>query len=143
MKPSLVKGLQHTFSYRVPHEKTVPHVYPESELFRPMPHVFATAYLVGLVEWACMEAMQPHLDPGEQSVGVEISLSHTAATPPGLLVTVDVTLEAVEGRRLLFRARAHDGIEPIGEGTHARFVIDPERFKRKVAEKAARATAKS
>ncbi len=141
MKTTLRAGLSSEFSYRVPEEKTVPHVYPESDLFRAMPRVFATAYMVGLVEWACMEAMRPHLDPGEQSVGVDVRLSHSAATPPGLTVTVQVYVEKVEGRRIRFSAKAHDGVEPIGEGTHERFIIDPDRFEAKVKRKAASATA--
>ena len=136
MKPSLSPGLTFEFSYLVPQEKTVQQVYPESALFRAMPPVFATAYLVGLFEWACMEAMQPHLEPGEQSVGVDIRISHSAATPPGLTVKVNLTLAAVEGRRLTFRVSAHDGIDSIGEGTHERVVIQSERFLQKVGEKA-------
>jgi len=137
MKPSLAPGLTFEFGYRVPEAKTVPHVYEESALFREMPRVFATAFLVGLMEWACVEAMQPHLDAGEQSVGVDVRISHTAATPPGFLVKVLVVLEAVEGRRLTFRVSAHDGVESIGEGTHQRVVIQPARFLDKVAKKAA------
>ena len=139
MKTTLCPGLSSEFSYRVPEDKTVPHVYPESDLFRAMPRVFATAYMVGLVEWACMEAMRPHLDPGEQSVGIDVRLSHTAATPPGLTVTVHVNVDKVEGRRIRFSVKARDGVEPIGEGTHDRFVIDPARFVAKVKEKAASA----
>lgn len=141
MKPSFTQGLTSEFSYRVPEHKTVPHVYPESALFESMPHVFATAYLVGLFEWACMEAMQPHLEPGEQSVGVDVRISHTAATPPGLTVTVQVVVEAVEGRKLTFRVSAHDGVESIGEGTHQRVLIQSQRFLQKVAQKAAAADA--
>jgi fluoroacetyl-CoA thioesterase len=137
MKTSLQAGSSFEFRYRVPEEKTVPHVYPESDLFRAMPHVFATAYLVGLVEWACMEAMRPHLDPGEQSVGVDVRLTHVAATPPGLTVSVYVTVETVEGRRIRFSVKAHDGVEAIGEGTHDRFVIDPSRFAAKAKRKEA------
>ena len=137
MKTSLAPGLTSTFRYRVPEDKTVPHVYPESPMFRDMPRVFATAYMVGLLEWACMEAMQPHLDAGEQSVGTGIWITHTAATPPGLTVTVQVKLLEVEGRKLTFALKAHDGVDPIGEGKHERFVIDGERFARKVKEKAA------
>src|SRR3954447_22976348 len=113
MKPSLDPGLTFEFSYQVPAHKTVPHVYPESALFEAMPHVFATAYLVGLFEWACMEAIQPHLEPGEQSLGVDVRISPTAATPPGLTVKVQVVVEAIEGRRLSFRVSAHDGVDPI------------------------------
>lgn len=138
MKPTLAPGLAFTFRYRVPEDKTVPHVYPESPLFQEMPRVFATAYLVGLLEWACIEAMRPHLDAGEQSVGTSISVTHTAATPPGFTVTVDVRLVAVDGRRLAFEVKAHDGVDPIGEGRHERFVIDAARFVKKVGEKAAR-----
>ncbi len=139
MKPSLAPGLTSVFRYRVPEDKTVPHVYPESPLFREMPRVFATAYMVGLMEWACIEAMRPHLDPGEQSVGTAISVTHTAATPPGFTVTVRVRLVEAEGRRLKFEISAHDGVDPIGAGTHERFVIDRERFVRKADEKARRA----
>src|SRR5512145_2829437 len=114
MKPTMVPGLAQTFRYRVPADKTGPHVYPESEIFRAMPSVFATAYMVGLMEWACMEAMQPHLDPGEQSVGTAICVTHTAATPPGLTVRVDVKVAKVDGRRLAFELSAHDGVDPIG-----------------------------
>ena len=135
MKSSLSVGLSHQFSHLVSEQKTVPHVYPESELFRDMPNVFATAYLVGLMEWACMEAMRAHLDPGEQSVGVDIRISHTAATPPGFTVTVTVSVERVDGRRIHFRVSAHDGVESIGEGTHERVVIEPQRFLKKVNEK--------
>jgi fluoroacetyl-CoA thioesterase len=138
MKTSLVAGLTHALDYRVTDVKTVPHVYPESDLFVSMPAVFATAYMVGLIEWACMEAIRAHLEPGEQTVGTDIRVSHTAATPPGLTVRIDVEVERVEGRRISFRVKAHDGVEPIGEGTHERFVIDPARFARKVADKAAR-----
>ncbi len=137
MKSSLAPGLAFTFRYRVPEDKTVPYVYPESPKFQEMPHVFATAYLVGLLEWACLEAIEPHLDAGEQSVGTGIWVTHTAATPPGLTVTVDLSLLKLEGRRLTFAVRAHDGVDAIAEGTHERFVIDRERFLRKLREKTA------
>jgi fluoroacetyl-CoA thioesterase len=103
-----------------------------------MPHVLATGYLVGLLEWACIEAIRPHLDwPREQSLGTHVNFSHVAATPPGLTITVDVRLDKIEGRKLSFSLSAHDGIEKISEGTHERHVIDVERFNRKVAAKRA------
>src|SRR5690349_15580245 len=135
MKPSLCAGLTHEFSHLITSDKTVPHVYPESDLFRAMPKVFATAYLVGLMEWACMEAMRAHLDPDEQSVGVDIRISHGAATPPGFSVKVSVRVERVEGRRISFHVEARDGIDLIGEGTHERVVIQPQRFLAKLEQK--------
>ncbi|MGZ9067355.1 MAG: thioesterase family protein, partial [Burkholderiales bacterium] len=93
MKSSLRAGLTYCFSFTVPEGKTVPHLYPESALFQEMPHVLATGYLVGLLEWACIEALRPHLDwPHEQSLGTHIDVSHIAATPPGHTITVTVRL---------------------------------------------------
>ncbi len=136
MKATLQPGLTFRFQFRIPPSKTVPHLYPESEMFRQMPQVLATGYLVGLMEWACIEAIRPHLDwPREQSLGTLVNFTHLAATPPGLTVTVEVRLDRIEGRKLTFRLSAHDGIDTISEGTHERVVIDAARFNAKVAEK--------
>jgi fluoroacetyl-CoA thioesterase len=90
-----------------------------------------------LLEWACIEALKPHLDwPREQSLGTHVDFSHLAATPPGLTVTVEVRLDKVEGRKLTFMVSAHDGVDRITEGRHERHVIDAARFNAKVAEKA-------
>lgn len=136
MKASLQPGLIYRFTFKVPATKTVPHLYPESVLFQQMPHVLATGYLVGLLEWACIEAIRPHLDwPREQSLGTRVDFSHVAATPPGMTITVDVRLDKVEGRKLSFTLSAHDGVDMISEGTHERHVIDVERFNAKLASK--------
>jgi len=141
MKDTLKPGLTHRFQFRIPPSKTVPHLYPESQMFREMPEVLATGYMVGLMEWACIEALRPHLDwPREQSLGTQVNFSHLAASPPGLTVTVDVRLDRVDGRKLSFSITAHDGVELISEGTHERVVIDSTRFTAKVAEKAKRAS---
>lgn len=142
MHASLQPGLSFRFQFEIPPEKTVPHLYPESELFRQMPAVLATGFMVGLVEWACIDALRPHLDwPREQSLGTRVDLSHVAATPPGLTVTVYGTLERVEDRKLTFAVRADDGVDLITEGTHERMVVDIERFNARVAAKATRAPA--
>ena len=138
MKTSLQPGLTFEFKYKIPAIKTVPHLYPESQLFREMPQVLATGFMVGLVEWACIEAIRPCLDwPREQTLGTLVNLSHTAPTPPGLTVTVKVRLEKVEGRRLEFAVSAHDGVDTISNGTHERYIVDSAKFGIKVAEKAA------
>ena len=140
MKGTLEPGLTHRFAFKLPPTKTVPHLYPESEMFQQMPQVLATGFMVGLMEWACIEALRPHLDwPREQSVGIHVNFAHLVATPPGFTVTVDVRLEKVDGRKLTFSLSAHDGIDKIAEGTHERFVIDAARFNANVAEKTRRA----
>jgi len=139
MKPTLQPGLNHQFQFTVPPTKTVPHLYPESALFQQMPQVLATGYMVGLLEWACIEAIRPHLDwPREQSLGTHVNFSHLAATPPGLTVTVDVRLDRIDGRRLFFSVTAHDGIDQITAGTHERVIIDAARFNAKLAGKQSR-----
>ncbi len=83
-----------------------------------------------------MKVLEPHLDPGEGSLGIHIDVSHVAATVPGQVVTVDAECTGVSGRRISFKISAHDGIEKIGEGQHQRMVIPWERFVSRVNEKA-------
>ena len=136
MKDTLKAGLEHELRFRVPESKTVPALYPEASEFQIMPRVFATGYLVGLIEWACIQTINPHIDwPNEQTVGIAINVNHTAATPPGLEVSARVKLTEVDGRRLVFSVELNDGIDVISKGTHERFIIDAEKFNRKVNEK--------
>ncbi len=136
MNDSLKPGLAFEFKFRVPENKTVPYLYPESPEFQAMPRVLATGFMIGLFEWACIQAVNPHIDwPREQTVGVEVKLNHVAATPPGLTVTVRGRLEKIEGRKLSFSLVADDGVDKISEGTHERYVIDAERFAAKARAK--------
>lgn len=136
MKDTLAPGLEHELRFVVPVTKTVPHLYPESPEFAAMPEVFATGFMVGFVEWACLEAIAPHLEDGEMSLGVHVDLSHEAATPPGHEVVARVRLEDVDGRRLTFAVEAHDAHDRICSGTHQRFVVDRARFEAGVGRKA-------
>jgi fluoroacetyl-CoA thioesterase len=136
MKETLKPGIRYQHKFVVPTSKTVPALYPEAEEFLAMPEVFATGFLVGFLEWACIKAINPHLDwPREQSVGTHIDVSHEAATPPGLEVTASVELIEADGRRLLFAVEAHDGVDVISRGRHERFVIDKEKFDAKLGKK--------
>ena len=136
MKDALKPGLTFQFKFEVPENKTVPFLYPEAPELQQMPKVLATGFMVGLFEWTCIQAVNPYLDwPEEQTVGIGLNLNHLAATPPGLTVTVDVNLEEVDGRRLVFSIVAADGIDTISKGTHERFIIEAAKFNRKVSEK--------
>ncbi len=129
MKEGLVPGLVHQFRYLVPRSKMVPNLYPEAADFQEMPEVFATGFMVGLLEWACLDAIKPHLDwPKEMTLGTHINVSHLAATPEGLEVTVTVKLVGVEGKKLSFEVEAHDGVDLISKGTHERFVVMRDKF---------------
>jgi fluoroacetyl-CoA thioesterase len=136
VRDSLKPGICYEHRLVIPPTKTVPALYPEAAEFQSMPEVFATGFMVGFLEWACIMCLKPHLDwPQEQSLGTHINVSHEAATPPGLEVTATVELTAIDGRRLTFNVSAHDGIDTIARGTHERFVIDRARFDNKLQSK--------
>ena len=136
MKDSLKPGLQFHHQFIIPVSKTVPSLYPESVEFIQMPEVFATGFLVGFLEWACILCINPHIDwPHEQTVGTHINVSHEAATPPGFEVTACVELISMEGRKLTFNVEAHDGVDLISKGRHERFVISKPSFDERLNDK--------
>jgi fluoroacetyl-CoA thioesterase len=140
MSEPLKPGIKYRHRYRVPPNKTVPSLHPESEEFLAMPQVFATGYLVGLLEWSCILAIKPFIDwPREQSVSTHIDVSHQVATPPGLEVTIDVELLESEDRKLVFAVEAHDGFDMESRGRHERFIIDKDTFDARVNKKAGQA----
>jgi fluoroacetyl-CoA thioesterase len=136
MKATIKPGLKYRFSYLVPENKTVPYTYPESPDIAAMPKVFATGFMIVLMEWTCLQLIAPHLDAGEGSLGTHVDVSHLAATPPGMTVTVDAELTEVNGRKLVFKVKAHDGADLIGEGRHERIVVAWDKFNAKVRDKA-------
>ena len=78
MTDALQAGMTFEFRYAVPQERTVPHLFPDIEEAAKMPHVFATGYMVGLIEWACIQAINPHIDwPNEQTVGININVNRS------------------------------------------------------------------
>jgi fluoroacetyl-CoA thioesterase len=120
-------GLKHKQSITVTPDLTVPSVSPHFAGFHDMPPVFATAFMVA--------ALKPHLAPGQRSVGTQVSVSHSAATPVGMTAGCEVELVEVEGRRLKFKVLCSDDKGPIGEGFHERYIIDLERFLARLGEK--------
>lgn len=104
-----------------------------------MPPVFATAFMVGLVEWACVEGLRPYLLEGEDTVGTLVDVTHVAATPIGMQVTAEARLLAVVGRKLRFAVRCHDEHELVGKGSHERTLIRTARFVRRAESKRVRA----
>ena len=139
MKSTLQPGLTARHVYTVAPNKRVPDLYPEAADFQAMPGVFATGFMVGLMEWACLEVIKDHLDDGWGSLGIDVNFDHTAATLPGQTITVDAELVELNGRRAIFRCTAHDGIDQIGKGTHVRMLVRWRQFEAMVNAKAAKA----
>ena len=139
MKPGLKPGDRASFSMRVTAGDTVPALFADRRAFLDMPDVFATAKMVGLMEWACVEQLRPFYEDGEDSLGIHVDVDHSAPTLPGQVVTVETEVEEIDGRFLWFRVVAHDGIDQIGAGRHRRAVIDSAKFNERLQAK--RATA--
>lgn len=99
--------------------------------------VFSTPHMIGLMEGAAATAVQPHLGPGQTTVGTLVDIRHLAATPVGMEVVARAVLAEVDGRRLVFRVEAHDEKEKIGEGRHERFIVQLDRFLERVEQKKA------
>jgi fluoroacetyl-CoA thioesterase len=134
-------GMRHAETIVVEDRLTVNRVVGMFASGTDMPPVLATAYMIGFVEWTCMRLLEPYLEPQHRSLGTHVDLSHTAATPVGMKVTAEVTLEAVDNRRLKFSVVCRDEAEVICEGRHERFVVDIERFLKGLEKKQAAAGA--
>jgi fluoroacetyl-CoA thioesterase len=85
--------------------------------------VFSTPSMIGLMERAGIQAVQPVLGEGFTTVGFEVHVKHFAPTPKGKKVTVRAELLEVDGRKLRFKVEAHDEDKKVGEGTHRRAVV--------------------
>jgi len=106
-----------------------------SRIVAGTPDVFSTPALGALVEKTAAEWMAAHLPAEQMTVGAQIVINHTAATPEGMTVTAEVKLVAVDGRRFDFEWTASDGVDQVGTGTHQRFVVDRARFEQRLATK--------
>ena len=94
--------------------------------------VFSTPMMIALMEQAARNCVAEALEPGQTTVGTQISVSHIAASPLGAVITATATVTGVSGRRLEFAVTASDGAVEIGNGNHTRMVVDSERFMAKL-----------
>ena len=134
MKQSFRTGLSKATRIVVDRERTIGFMGEEGR-------VYSTPSLVRDIEHTCRDLLMEHADAGEDSVGMEISVRHLAPTLMGMEVEITATVSAIENRKATFDVSAKDELEPIGGGTHTRFVVDVgktrERLKAKAAKRAA------
>lgn len=90
--------------------------------------VFATPFMIALMEQAAYSSVAPFLEEGQGTVGTRLNVSHDAATPVGMKVRAESELCELDGRRLVFTVRAYDECGLIGQGTHERFIIKNDKF---------------
>ncbi|RVX42000.1 fluoroacetyl-CoA thioesterase [Nonomuraea polychroma] len=101
--------------------------------------IFSTPNMVHLLEDAAIEAIAPHLEEGQSSVGSKVDVVHSAPTLKGQRVRATATVTEVDRRRVAFTIVVEDDVERIGAGTHERFVIDVAKFEARLASKGAAA----
>ena len=97
--------------------------------------VYSTPSMVNDVEYACLRLIQKYLPEEQSSVGMHVSIDHLAPTPVGCEVQIQVTVSAVEGRKVTLDTEVRDALELVGSGVHGRYVIDVARQARRVGEK--------
>lgn len=97
--------------------------------------VFATPYMIALMENAAVNALTPYMEENQGSVGTHLDVSHDAATPIGMKVWAEAEVTAVDGKALTFSVTAYDEAGVIGKGTHNRFIIAVDRFLAKAEKK--------
>jgi fluoroacetyl-CoA thioesterase len=102
----------------------------------PESRVLSTPQMILFMERTCRNLVLPMLEPGEDTVGTHVNVSHNSAAPMGSSVTFFAELLAVNNRRIEFKVRATLGDRIVGEGTHQRAVIQISRFAEKVRENA-------
>ena len=113
----------------VPPERTVGHFLPG------MPMVFATPMMILEMESAATEAISKYLAPGWVTVGTEVDIRHLAASPLGATIRTTAKVIAVQRRAIRFEVEAFDDHRRIGEGRHARGLVNLESFNRRLAAK--------
>lgn len=132
MKDTLVPGLKFTRTFVVDRARTIDFLGEELR-------VYATPELVRDFEIGCRDFLLGHCDPGEDSVGTGVSVSHGGATLAGMKVEMNVEVVEVTGRLVKFALTARDDIEEISKGEHTRFVVEVAKLRARVAAKAAKA----
>jgi predicted thioesterase len=93
--------------------------------------VLGTPRILALIEEATVKAVEGQLDAGETTVGTRVELSHVAPIAIGSAVRAEVTLEKVEGRRLIFTASVSDHAGLVAAGKVHRAVVQIKPFMEK------------
>ena len=119
MKDSLQVGLSAERTYTVTDDMSPPHLPVK---------VLSTPAMIGLIEGTCLQAVQDHLDAGETTVGVHVSVSHSGPAMSGEEVTVKARLSEMDRRRQTWEIEVLSARGSISEGTHKRVVVDTSRF---------------
>jgi predicted thioesterase len=132
MKDSLQPGVKISVTIDVDKERTIGFMGDEGR-------VYATPSMVEDFEYTCRNFLLDHLDDGEDTVGIHVSMDHLAPTVEGDTVTFEVEITEVDGRLVTLQASVADSVEPVGRGIHKRFVVDTAKTFERIQAKLAKA----
>ncbi len=129
MKAGLVIGAPHVVRYTVPGHQTGRNLFPDLSEFRHSQPVFATGFMVGLMEAPCMAAVYPYLEPGEATVGKLINMTHLSAATPGTSLMAEARATAIHGQTVRFAVAVTDSArDVVAAGEHGLRVVEVARF---------------
>jgi predicted thioesterase len=129
MKPSLQPGVSMVKRIAIDRDRTISFMGEDAR-------IYATPRLISDIEHTCRDLIVAHADPGEDSVGMEVSVKHLAPTLAGSTVEIVVKVTAVDGRKVFFDVSAKDELDTVSAGTHTRFVVEVARTKERLKAKA-------
>lgn len=130
MKPTLTAGLTAARRITVDESRVIAFMGEDCR-------VYATPRIISDVEYTCRDFLLRHLDPGEDSVGTRVNVEHLGPALLGAEVSIDVTVAAVDGRRVTFAATVKDGADEVLRGTHERFVVAVDKVRERLLRKRA------
>lgn len=130
MKQSFKKGLSCVRKFTVDSARTIDFMGEDCR-------VYGTPEMIRDIEWTCRDLMFEHADEGEDSVGVGVSVVHSAATPIGMDVEISVTVTEIDRSRVVFDVTGTDPVDTICSGQHERFFVDLEKTKKRLQAKIA------
>ena len=131
MKPTLQPGVSFTRRVVVDRARTIGFMGEDGR-------VYGTPYMIMDIEETCRLLILQHTDVGQDSVGIDVSVRHLAATLPNMTVEIAVRVTGVEGRKVAFEVQAKDELDTISTGSHERFVVDISRTAERLKAKAAK-----
>jgi len=122
-------GMRHEETFLVEESHLAQHVGSGSA------RVLATPWMIAFMERTAHRLIMQQLPEGYSSVGVLVNVRHLAPSLLGSRVQVRAEVLALEEGRVTLKVEARDEVELIGEGTHERFIIEVERFMKRLAAK--------
>ena len=101
-KPPAAPGTGPKIGLSASVEKTIPHEWTIAAYDPRLPYVLSTPAMIGMMEVAPAQAVQPELPPGAITVGTRIEGDHLKAVKAGALVRATARLTENDGRFLVF-----------------------------------------